>query len=404
MRTGIRFRPPRVELSAELEWALARAFGPPVAPAEGQHGLDPQKALKLAHSFGLAERIGARASQELLTAELGDASAAAIREAAGRAAAMSMLAERVCGEVAAVGARLAVPVVFLKGAALQLAGTSVAGSRMMCDVDVLAVEEGARRLQAELMAAGCTAIEVPESDHQLRFLTHPSGFGIEVHHHIPGLRLESGRSATAPQLLAAKRCWRAPGMPEGCFVPDEQVLVAHLLVHGLAQHGMAPHAYPMTRMLADLQDLEGDEAMWRRFGAAGMRWVERDISRAEVAAVRALVERLGRGEAAGEVAREESGSALLLRHLVAGIIDPSYEKSLKFRGLVAKPRDVGSLRGLATTLRRTVLPTRAQIDLLYGRPRTRLGYWGRRLWRPFDLVGRAWRYGSAWWLHRMRDR
>ena len=58
--------------------------------------------------------------------------------------------------------------------------------------------------------------------------------------------------------------------------------------------------------------------------------------------------------------------------------------------------DIGRVRALAKTVRGALLPTKAQIDILFGPPRTELGYWGWRLWRPFDLVLRAARYGFAW--------
>jgi hypothetical protein len=90
----------------------------------------------------------------------------------------------------------------------------------------------------------------------------------------------------------------------------------------------------------------------------------------------------------------------MLSHLLSGVLDEAYAKSMRFRALTAIPKDVGALRALARTVRGALLPTRAQIDILYGRPRSELGYWGWRLWRPFDLVGRAMRYGWAWLKHK----
>jgi len=45
--------------------------------------------------------------------------------------------------------------------------------------------------------------------------------------------------------------------------------------------------------------------------------------------------------------------------------------------------------------------TDGQIEVIYGHPGTRLGYWGRRLFRPFNLVRRGLRYGFAWARHRL---
>jgi hypothetical protein len=42
-----------------------------------------------------------------------------------------------------------------------------------------------------------------------------------------------------------------------------------------------------------------------------------------------------------------------------------------------------------------VFLTRAQVDMIYGRPRTELGYLGRRLARPLDLAWRLGRYAAS---------
>ena len=75
------------------------------------------------------------------------------------------------------------------------------GSRNMGDIDVLASEDGARRLQEALVEAGCAAFKGRESEHQLQYLNHRSGLGIEVHKIIPGLRIGGGSSATARELI-----------------------------------------------------------------------------------------------------------------------------------------------------------------------------------------------------------
>ncbi len=192
----------------------------------------------------------------------------------------------------------------------------------------------------------------------------------------------------------------APGMGDGCFLPNDEVMLAHVLVHGIAQHGLSPQAYPMARMLADVQDLGADDQVWQN----ACRWIERDASREEVEAVAGLAEHLAAGEDPAEAAVVEDAAGTMLRHLVAGVLDEGYAQSMKFSGLMAKPRDIGGVRALAKTLRGALLPTNAQIDILYGAPRTEFGYWGWRLWRPFDLVLRAVRYGAASVSDRLRRR
>lgn len=400
MRSDFRFDPPDVEVGTELRWLLWRAFGPPGKALTGVGDLDAAAVTDLAQRFDLAARIGARTPPEVMVAELGSETAEHFHEEHAGAAARSLVVVPVCRELAEAGRRLGIPLVFLKGAALQLGERVADGSRNLSDVDVLAPGDGARQLQAALVEAGCRALEAPESEHQLQYLTHPTGLGVEIHKIIPGVRLEGGSSATAGELIERNVVQPAPNLKGSCYLPDDEVMLAHLLVHGIAQHGMAPHAYPMSRMLADVQDLGAGDDAWE----AAYRWIKRDASRHEVEAVAALVRRLGTGEDPAAVVAGDDDEGALLRHVLAGVLDEGYAQSMKFRGLTANPRDVTRARALAKTFWGALFPTRAQIDMIYGPPRSDLGYWGRRLWRPFDLIGRAWRYGWAWMGQRMRIR
>jgi len=400
MRSGFRFDPPQVEASAELRWLLWRAFGPAREGLTGLGDLDAEAVTDLARRFDLAARVGARTPPETLAAELGSEMAGWFRKQHAGAAARYLLAGPVCRELAEAGRLLETPLVFLKGAALQLGENVAAGSRNMGDIDVLAPEDGARRLQAALVEAGCKAYEARESEHQLQFLTHRSGLGIEVHKIIPGVRLGGRSSATAGVLIEKGLVSPAPGLGDGCYLPSDEVLLAHLLVHGIAQHGLSPQGYPMMRMLADVQDLGANEDVWR----TARRWIERDASREDVEAVAVLAGRLAAGEDPVAVVAGDDDAGALLRHLLAGVLGEGYARSMKFRSLTDRPREIGGVRALAKTMRGALLLTNAQVEILYGPPRTELGYWGWRLWRPFDLVLRAGRYGAAWISHRFRIR
>ena len=398
MRSGFRFDPPQVEVGAELRWLLWRAFGPAGEGLTDGGDVNAEAATDVARRFDLAARIGARTPIGVLEAELGSETAGWFRDEHMGAAARYLVVGPVCRELAEAGRLLDIPLVFLKGAALQLGGRVAAGSRNMGDVDVLAPEDGARQLQAAMVEAGCKVFEARESEHQLQLLTHRLGLGIEIHKIIPGVRLGGGSSATAGELIERGLVLPAPGLEDGCYVPSDEVVLAHLLVHGIAQHGLAPDAYPMSRMLADVQDVGAGDDAWEDAG----RWIKRDASREEVEAVAGLVRRLGAGEDPAMVAAGDDDEGALLRHLLAGVLDESYAQSMKFRSLTAKPKDVTRARALAKTMRGALFPTKAQIDIIYGPPRTELGYWGWRVWRPFDLVGRACRYGWAWVGHRVR--
>jgi hypothetical protein len=389
-----------MEVTAEVRWLLWRAFGPAGEALSDAGDLDGDSVADLARRFDFAARVGARTNSETLAEELGSETARWFHQQHAGAAGRFLLAEPVCRQLAGAGGVLEVPLVYLKGAALQLGGMVSVGSRNMGDIDVLAPEDGARRLQEYLVKAGCEAFDVRESEHQLQYLTHRSGIGIEVHKIIPGVRLEGESSATADELIERRLVQQAPGLDGDCYLPNDEVMLAHLLVHGVAQHGMTPSAYPMSRMLADVQDLKVADDVWE----AAFRWIERDVSREEMEAVAGLVRRLGSGDDPQAVIASDDGVGALLRHLLAGVFDESYAKSMKFRGLTAKPKDMGGVRSLATTMRGALLPTKAQIDILYGPPRTDLGYWGWSLWRPFDLVLRAVRYGWAWVGQRVQRR
>jgi hypothetical protein len=385
-----------VEISPGLRWLLWRAYGPPDEVLAGVEGLDDGTVTELARRFDLAARVGARAPSESLAAELERETLAWFRKRHAESAARILLAQPVWRELAEMGCQLDIPLVFLKGAALVLAGHTPTGSRNMGDVDVLAPKGETKRLQAALVDSGCAALEARESEHQLQYLTHRSGFGIEVHKIIPGVRINGESSATADQLIEKGLVHPAPGLGDDAYLPNDEVLFAHALVHGIAQHGLTPQGYPMARMLADVQDLGVDEPRLVELLDSGFKWISGDVSREEVEAVAGLVARLEVGEDPAAIASADDGTGIVLRHLVAGATDESYAHSLKFRSLRDRPREMGAARAAASTLQGALFLTRGQVDQLYGPPTTELGYWGWRLWRPFDLALRVARYGCAW--------
>ncbi len=175
-----------------------------------------------------------------------------------------------------------------------------------------------------------------------------------------------------------------------------------MLVHGFAQHGLGPDVYPFSRVLADTQDLARDDASWDAFFDGGFGWVAGEVARGEAEALRELLRRLERGDDPATMLGADDPPALLLEHLVAGVEDPGYGASMRLRRHRSRLTDRPRWRSLALDAWRTVWLTRAQIDILYGRPRNALGYWGWRVWRPFDLVLRTLRYGLEWVRSRMR--
>ncbi len=395
MPAPIRFHPPPLVLSPEIRWMLLRAFGPLDAPFPGT--VEPGAALALARRFEMSARIAARQGRERLAAELGggsgEATAAAFAHDRRRAAAVGLRLMGEAGRVAAVAAELGIPLAFLKFAALEAAGMLAAGSRGACDIDLLAPEPQARELWSALVAAGFRASGLPEAEHQLPALVWPRGGAVEIHLTLPGVRLggPEDRSARYETLAAAGMLRPLPAFPGRCAAPPPEVLAAHVLVHGIGQHGFWPASYPLFKMVADLSDLrELGELTALTDRALG--WVARDVSPAEAAAVRRLVARL----TAGEDPRNWQGDEeTLLRHLLAGRLDAGYERALRLGLFQPQPSDRPRPLQLARTVLGAIVLSRAQIDAVYGPPRSALGYLGRRIARPFDLGWRLVRYGWA---------
>jgi hypothetical protein len=398
----LRFRPPRLALSPEARWMLLRAFGPVAAPAFA--AVDAPAALALARRFEVSARIAARHGRELLAAELGPEAAAGFARDRVAAAAVSMRLMAAAGQVAATAAAAppAIPLTFLKLAGLEGAGRLAAGSRAGCDVDVLAPAGRAEELWRALVTAGWQG-DGPAYEHQLPALSHPERGVVEVHRLVPGLRLAGDGSATWEDLDREGLLLPLADLPGRCSAAVPEVQAAHALVHGLGQHGFSPAAYSLLKMMADLQDL-GYGALTPR----ALAWVARDVPASEAAAVRRLGARLAAGEdpaawaAGASEAAADPPEGTLLRHILAGRLDADYASALRLGLFRPHPSDRGPAVRLARAVWGAVALSDAQIDAIYGsagaagRPRTRLGYLGRRLARPFDLLLRLGSYGSRW--------
>lgn len=390
---GFRFRPPAFPLNdPALRWVLIRAFAPPGTAAPPLS--DPSQALARARELSLVARVAARTGRELLTAELGAAAAGEFLAASRAAAARALQLEGLRGRVTAVARSLGVPLVLLKFAALESAGRLAPGSRSASDLDVLVSTSDAQSLIAGLRGAGFELGHEPDQEHHWPAL-FSQGVALELHRHLPGVTAPGHAEAFAT-LPALAGCGALVEVEPGLYRPADAVLGAHLLAHVLAQHGLTPEAYPFLRAFGDLSDLglaSAPDETWEGI----RRWLATALSSTEIDAARALLRRL----AAGESESLEGDAAVLLSHLLAGTFDPHYRSALKLR-LFAPPLSERSRgRAFAAFLGRTLWLSDAQIDAVYGRPRTRFGYLGRRLWRPFDLVGRSLR--AAWAAARRRD-
>ncbi len=386
-------------MSPGILWMLRRAFGSPGAPAPAAPAdLDPAAALALCGRFDLAGRVAARQGRPRLAAELGEEGGRGFARAQAAAAGMGMRLSALASRLAEVAAERGIPLVFLKFAALELSGTLLPGGRSACDVDALVPEGAADELQAALAARGFTASGLPGLEHQLPALAGPEGV-VELHRMLLGVRLDGRRSAAWADLSREDLLSPLTALPGRAAIPAAPVAAAYALVHGLGQHGWWPKSYSLFKMMGDLIDLVdlADTALWRRLGS----WIAADVPPAEVEAVRLLARALAAGDDLAAWGESSAPPALLLRHLLAGLLDPGYERSLRLGLFRSSPSDRPAPARLARTLFRTVVLTRGQVDALYGPPRGgALGYLGRRLWRPLDLAGRLVRYGASAWKTR----
>ncbi len=385
---SLRFRPPGLALSPEIRWMLLRAFGPAEAPSPA--AADPAAALALARRFEVSARIAVRQGRPALTAELGEGGAAGFAQDRARAAAVGLRLMEEVRRVAGLAAPLGIPLVCLKFAALEASGLLAAGSRGACDADLLAPEERAGELWRALVAAGFRGSGLPEAEHQLPALVGPRGAVVEIHRHLPGVRLEGAASATFAALEAAGLLRPLPDLPGRCAAPAPEVQAAHALVHGLGQHGYWPSSYSLLKMVGDLIDLGGAEGAVPGWAA----WVSRDVPPAEIAAACLLVRRLAAGE--DPAGWPPGPEAELLRHILAGRLDPAYESALRLGLFRRQPSERSRPVQLARAVLGALFLSDAQIAAVYGPSRSRLGTLGRRLARPFDLLWRLGRYGSRW--------
>ncbi len=383
--TAFRFRPPDLPLTPQLRWVLLRAFGPLAAPSPA--GVDVAAAAELAARLGVAARIGARARR---APELAAAAAATAQLA--RASAVAEVAQlqgrEAAGEVAAAAAEAGVACCFLKGAALAGLGLLAPGSRTQGDLDVLAAPEGAAALAEALVRRGFVAAAGEPYPHQLPALVHVRLGMVEVHRHLPGVTSPGGAGfATLAELADAALLVPWHELGSAAWLPARPALTAHLLAHALAQHGFQPAAYPGLRLLGDLLDLgiagDGGEAL----EAQTLPLVALHVPTAEAQAAAALCRRLALGD--GAVGSGLTDTDGLLRHLLAGRLDTGYQLALKLQELAYPLHPVSRWAGRWSAVLGALFLSRAQIDLLYGRPRGRWGYLGRRLWRPLDLLARV---------------
>ena len=296
-----------------------RAFGPRAAVARPPHSA--AKAFALARELGLASRIGARHSHAVLLDELGEPIAAELSRSRVEVAALEALLRQAVTEVVQAGHALGAPCVLLKFAALNRLGVARPGSRGATDIDVLVPRPLVKSLEVELFSRGYRPdTTVSASAHQRQGIITPEGVLLELHLHVPGLRLaHSADYVGAEDLMFAGLVVRSGG----AWVPTSAVLVAHAILHGFSQHARAPHMHSPLRTFADLIDLvDHDPASFDLAGALlGHSLLPRDVTD-----ILDDARSLAAGEAHGTMPSRRA-----LRHAIASQLDSSYARQLRLR-------------------------------------------------------------------------
>ncbi len=381
----MRFSPPSLSPSPELRWVVASAFSRR-ADLSWPSGLDAGRTLELAKKLDLAARIGGRLCQQGGTR---DERENGFREAYRATAALAFRLVGLAAGVVRIATERGIPVALLKFHALHAAGYTPMGFRRAGDADLLVPDQRCFELRDALLERGYSPSGLPDQEHHMAPLYHPRGGTVELHRLVLGVRPEPGQPslgfdglARAGLLLPA----RLLGSP--CFVPRRDVLIAHAVVHGLAQHGFTPGSYAPMRLVADLVDLldQRDDGI-----DTARRFVGDALPEAELDAAVTLAARLARGESLESLIDDASEPAAgrLLWHLVAGTLDVEYARSLRWRSFREVLTDSRGVRALFEVARQALWPTRAQIASIHGSPTTRAGYLGRLLLRPFDLMRRG---------------
>jgi hypothetical protein len=203
------------------------------------------------------------------------------------------------------------------------------------------------------------------------------------------VRLDGRRSAKWESLESAGLLKPLPAGSAfaGLRLPARAVLVAHALVHALAQHGLST-SYSGWLLIGDLVDLEAREIA----GGPWRQWIARDLSAEEIDAALELARIVA---ASGDPFREDESSRArtLAAHFVACALDPDYGQALKARWLEAPVSDYSRLGARLRLILRTLSPpARDSTAIESAGALSRTASW---IARPFALAGKAVRAAGA---------
>lgn len=341
-----RLAPPLSRHGPELDWVLARAFGPAGATSKASPDVSFRQAhaLDLCRGLGLGGRIAGRTPADLLERELGREGQRALAFERLRLLGTNRELSDAARRVREVAQPLGINPLWLKFAALSARGFVEPGDREARDVDLLATEPEGVALHAALVRAGFRAVPGPSAAHQLPALVADSGAAVEIHRCIWGVSV-SGGASTLEDLLQHDA---VTSLPDGTATLRDDLLAAHALVHGLVQHRSRPKEYAPFRALADLIDLQA----WRFSQARIHAAIAGLLSQADIASATELARALRHGTPSAHLAERDQA---LLANLLAASLDADFQSALGVERVFELLRE-GSL---SNAVRRTFVEPRA---------------------------------------------
>ena len=277
--------------------------------------------LRLAAELGLSGRLCERTPPAQLEELLGLAAARRLAFQQLQLRAVNRALAGALSTVVEVAGQKGVEVVLLKHAALWASGAITEGQRDARDIDVLVSETDAETLWQGLCAEGYRSVGNAGPDYHLPALVSASGACVELHHRVWGVELAPDEPVTSATLVRAGLTAPSPTAAH-VHVPVRDFLIAHALVHGLAQHLTSPSSYAPLRVIGDL------------FALGAFHRKPQDIARflgnaLDVETVQAALD-VARALANGaSLFSLESDAAALLSHIVAASSDRRYGMALR---------------------------------------------------------------------------
>jgi hypothetical protein len=331
---GMRFRPPRVSFKAETLWVLNAAFSENTQSfADVPHGgLDAEQVEATADQLDLRARIAARwigTGVPDIEGVLGGEVASRFRAAYEASCVHRACREMVIRQLVAAGRQSGIPLVFLKGCALEFLGCSPKGSRNTHDVDVLLPRDRCQEFADLLKGRGFSSSGLRAPAYHLPPMVHESGVVVELHLQVSSVAVAGLMAPDAMELSAAGCCHVVTHNGLEVVIPSVGTLVAHLIAHGIAQHGFSRDDYPVSRMFGDLIDVDQHLGDVHNLIARSRTVLEPRVNKDEILGLQQLTRALVRGRCDDDGFQNTQGR-LLLEHAVAGAKSRIYSRHLAF--------------------------------------------------------------------------